>query len=361
MMTALGASLASLVGAFSSDLDTFEPTVLDAVAVFAPAIVLLCIIVLLFGPDARVTYDREYEESPPTDTPPALVPPLLRRSTTPEPNEFTATLMDLVRRGYFAARPLAGGERPDGAGQGSGDLELRQGDRGVRLHDFEVPVAEIFDGLLADGPIPLSRLRGSIENDAENVARYGRFRETVESDIESRGWYTFTAARVMLLTSGALVAVGMVGTALLYSLSTTATFYFGATAFDGAVMLFYASGVAKLVRRRRRTAAGQLEAERWGAFRRYLTDFPRLRESPAASLELWEQHLVYAIAFGQARRVLEGAALYRLEMLAGSPMFWLGLETSGTDGSGDVYSRLGAEAVPSRSRPARPGLMLDGP
>jgi uncharacterized membrane protein len=322
--------------------------VLDAVAVFAPAIVLLFVIVLLFGPDAPVTYDREYEESPPTDTPPALPPPLLRRSTTPEPNEFTATLMDLVRRGYFAARPVPGGRRSDGAGQGSGDLELRRGDRSVQLREFEVPVAEIFDGLLSDGPMPLSKLRGRIENDAENVARYGRFRHAVESDIESRGWYTFTAARVMLLTSIALLALGMAGTALLYPLSTTATFYFGATAFDGALVLFYASGIAKLVRRRRRTVAGQLEARRWEAFRRYLTDFPRLQESPAASLELWEQHLVYAIAFGRAQRVLEGAALYRLEMLSGSPMFWLGLETQDTDGGGDIYSQLGPETVPSR-------------
>ena len=321
---------------------------LDAVAVFAPAVVLLVVIVLLFGPDARVTYDREYEESPPTDTPPALVPPLLRRSTTPEANEFTATLMDLVRRGYFAARPIPGAS--DGTGQGSGDLELRKGDHGVPIQEFEAPVAEIFDGLLADGPVPLSQLRGRIENDAENVARYAGFRDAVESDITSRGWYTFTAARVMLFTSIGLGALGMAGTALLYPLSTTATFYFGATAFDSALVLFYASGVAKLVRRRRRTAEGQLEARRWQAFRRYLTDFPRLRESPAASLELWEQHLVYAIAFGQARRVLEGAALYRLEMLSGSPLFWLGLERSDIDGDGDVYSRLGAETVPSRGR-----------
>ena len=322
---------------------------LDAVAVFAPAIVLLCVIVLVYGPDARVTYDREYEESPPTDTPPALVPPLLRRAKTPEPNEFTATLMDLVRRGYFAARAIPG------------DLELRQGDRSVPLQDFEVPVAEIFDGLLADGRMALSGLRGSIENDAENVVRYGRFRNAVESDIESRGWYTFTAARVMLIASGALVALGMAGTALLYPLSTSATFYFGATAFDGAVLLFYASGIAKLVRRRRRTATGQLEAKRWEAFRRYLTDFPRLRETPAASLELWEEHLVYAIAFGRAQRVLEGAALYRLEPLSGSPLFWLGLETSDLDSSGDVYARLGADVAPSRSRRSDQGRMLDGP
>ena len=54
---------------------------------------------------------------------------------------------------------------------------------------------------------------------------------------------------------------------------------------------------------RRRTIAAETEAERWEAFRRYLTDFPRLQEAPPATLALWERYLVYGIAFGIAERV----------------------------------------------------------
>ena len=54
----------------------------------------------------------------------------------------------------------------------------------------------------------------------------------------------------------------------------------------------------------------RLEAERWDAFRRYLTDFPRLQDAPPATLELWERFLVYGIAFGIAERVLQGAQLH---------------------------------------------------
>ncbi len=67
---------------------------------------------------------------------------------------------------------------------------------------------------------------------------------------------------------------------------------------------------------RRRTRAGQEEAERWDAFRRYLSDFPRLQEAPPATLELWERFLVYGIAFGIAERVLQGAQLHMPEALA---------------------------------------------
>ena len=66
---------------------------------------------------------------------------------------------------------------------------------------------------------------------------------------------------------------------------------------------------------RRRTRAGQEEAERWEAFRRYLADFPRLQEAPPATLELWERYLVYGIAFGIAERVLQGAQLHMPEAL----------------------------------------------
>ena len=74
-----------------------------------------------------------------------------------------------------------------------------------------------------------------------------------------------------------------------------------------AAALFFAFLHAKLWRRR--TKSGELEAERWQAFRRYLTDFPRLQDAPPATLQLWEQFLVYGIAFGIAERVLQGAQL----------------------------------------------------
>ena len=71
---------------------------------------------------------------------------------------------------------------------------------------------------------------------------------------------------------------------------------------------------------RRRRPKAEEEAERWDAFRRYLTDFPRLKEAPPATLELWERFLVYGIAFGIAERVLQGAQLHMPEELFQFPM-----------------------------------------
>jgi Predicted membrane protein (DUF2207) C-terminal domain len=344
-----------------ADLSLESPGLLDVVVFFAPALLVLGAIVLLFGPDPATTYDRPYEESPPTNTPPAFVPPLLRRAVTPEANEFTATLFDLIRRGYFVARVVpADGSANELTRDEPTDLELSSGNRDVALADFEVPVARVFDGVVSHGPTRLSRVHDHLEEKSENVLRFDIFRDEVKSAIDARGWYTFTAARVLLLASAAFFALGMVGSGLLYPASRTATFYYGATMIDGAAVLFHASWITKLIRRRRRTPEGQLEAKRWEAFRRYLTDFPRLRDAPAATLELWESYLVYAIALGIADRVLAGAEAYRLEELSRSPVFWLGLQENGSADAVDPYSRLAARMAPDRSRRARYALTGTG-
>ena len=106
---------------------------------------------------------------------------------------------------------------------------------------------------------------------------------------------------------------------------------------------------------RRRAPAVELEAERWEAFRRYLTDFPRLDQAPPASLALWERYLVYGIAFGIADRVLQAAHLHMPEALAQqSSIYWISpngdLGSGATSMSiGDLSSGFGSALAPPSS------------
>ena len=82
------------------------------------------------GASSRTGYDREYEQEPPTDTQPALVPTLLRQGGEAGSFEFTATLFDLIRRGVYTSKP--GHDRAHRSGAGCGtrtvsDLELSHG------------------------------------------------------------------------------------------------------------------------------------------------------------------------------------------------------------------------------------------
>ena len=68
-----------------------------------PALLIALFVFWRFGREIETGYDREYEQEPPTDTQPALVPTLLRQGGEPGLFEFTATLFDLIRRGHYAA------------------------------------------------------------------------------------------------------------------------------------------------------------------------------------------------------------------------------------------------------------------
>ena len=93
-----------------------------------------------YGRELKTGYDREYEQEPPTETEPALVPTLLRQGGEAGSFEFTATLFDLIRRGVYTSTPVTtersiwGGLRTESVS----DLELSPG-----KHDEQLtPVGE---------------------------------------------------------------------------------------------------------------------------------------------------------------------------------------------------------------------------
>ena len=68
-----------------------------------PALAVIAFVWWGWGREHGTSYDREYEQEPPTDTQAALVPGLLAQGGTPGSLEFTATLFDLIRRGRYRA------------------------------------------------------------------------------------------------------------------------------------------------------------------------------------------------------------------------------------------------------------------
>ena len=329
-----------------------------------PAFVLMTLVWLVYGRERRTGYDREYEQAPPTDTEPALVPPLLRQDKTAGSQEFTATLFDLIRRGRYRSQPVTtprktwGGLRHEDVA----DLNLTRGDESVQLKRFEQSVASVIDSVLdADGE-RLSELRSKIEDDrTENAKRFASFKSNVSAAIDGKRWYVEAGAGVLGLALALFVVAAIVllwvgidgwrsaaprwGDVFLVAL--------GACAIANAALLVI--GLTRVRMWRRRSKAGQTEAERWDAFRRYLTDFPRLQEAPPATLELWERFLVYGIAFGIAERVLQGAHLHMPEELHDqSSIYWI--SPTGDLGSGpsalaigDLSSGFGSALTPPSS------------
>ncbi len=193
---------------FRSAADHLPRTLLELLALaMLPALLVLGLVYLLWGREPRVDYDREYEQEPPSDLPPALVAPLLRQTSTPGTNEFTATLFDLVRRGRYKAKPTVtehsswGGLRS----RSVQDLELSQGDLTVALEPWEKLVAQIADSALSDGPRALSNFKDAIaENRTSNASRFALFKDKVAATMDQRAFLQTTGKTGL---SAAIVAL----------------------------------------------------------------------------------------------------------------------------------------------------------
>lgn len=284
-----------------------------------------------YGREPKVDYDREYEQEPPTDLTPAEVGALLSQGGVDE-KQFTATLFDLISRGVVGAEPSDvhrstwGGLKTEQIT----DLVLSVKGDETGLRDFEQSVMTVLRRALADGPRPLHELNEAIRDDAtSNASTYQTFRSRVLDAIRRSDRLDYRGHGVSWLVRIAAIIV-VVGA--FWILPTTLGGSSGGAAFSallitgmvaGAVVLFVFLSFRRV--RTKRTPAGALEAERWFAFRRYLSDFSRLEEAPAISLALWDRFLVYAITLGVAEQVLEQARLHAPpELEQSSSIFWYG-------------------------------------
>ena len=170
-----------------------------------PALVIGGFVFWRFGRELSTGYDREYEQEPPTETAPALVPTLLRQGGEAGSFEFTATLFDLIRRGHYKAEPVVtersiwGGLRTERVS----DLELSPGTP-VELTTWESSVTRVVDDILSDGSVRLSKFRGEIESERTEMApRFEGFKEAVGGEVTNLGW--FRSIGVVPLVAGVLV------------------------------------------------------------------------------------------------------------------------------------------------------------
>src|SRR5215218_2319278 len=288
-----------------------------------PALLLILLVWLVYGREPRTGYDREYEQEPPTHLPPALVPALLHesKSAVSVALVFTATLFDLIQRGRYKATPVSSeqkrwsGERTESVS----DLELQRGAAGGELRQVENPVAEVVDDVLDEGPVLLSRLQGRIAAERkENARRFVRFQSGISTEIRKRKWYVpGSGGRVLgwsiggFIVSGiVLLVVGGVGfNSEAPAWGDVLLIVFGLSCFPNALVLIVAAFNVRLWRKRSRLA--QVEAERWAAFRRYLTDFPHLHMPQ----EIHDQSSIYWISANGSPGA--GASALGIERLVG--------------------------------------------
>ena len=157
-----------------------------------PAFLVVGAVFWFYGRERKTGYDREYEQEPPTDTEPALVPTLLRQGGEPGSFEFTATLFDLIRRGVYNSTPVTTERKTWGGleARTSRTSSSRPGKDDEKLTPWENAVARVVDGVLEDGPERLSSFRDRIEGDRTAMSKhFTSFKANVGTEVGNRKWF----------------------------------------------------------------------------------------------------------------------------------------------------------------------------
>jgi uncharacterized membrane protein YgcG len=215
----------------------------------------------------------------------------------------------------------------------------------LTLENFERRVLNVAERVLSHGPVNLTDFQERIKDGDDrraNRSSYESFSDAVKREVERRdlverspGRWLGPAALVLGLAGAAWFVLSLLGVPVGTLISLIFSSFIGLVGAGVVVWVVFRrvfvrpdSALGSALHRMwvRRTPKGALLHARWQAFRRYLTDFSRMEESPPASLALWEQFLVYGIALGVAEQVLQAARLHAPpEIAEGSSLYSPGI------------------------------------
>ena len=312
-----------------------------AIAILIPILFFIFWLYIFFkyGKEYKGTRDVIYVREPPEDLPPAIVGYLMRFKKV-TPNDFTATIMNLVRKGYISMevkekevgwifkreKPVVYLTRTD-----KDPSDLRPHERivynflftsmtygdilGLFVHEFvkknkAFKFIEKFVKTKEEGePLPdfagLKNITVSTEDITKFIKKHPEdfkaifeaFKESVKEEGKKYGYFEKAGERWMGIFIGLSVFGMFLSGFILMVLNLTLLIpvYFG--------FFFILTIISTQLMRR--SKKGKDAFTLWDGLRKFMDDFSNLKEAIPTSIILWEKYLVYAVTFGIAEKVIE--------------------------------------------------------
>ncbi len=324
-----------------------------------PLVLLLSLVGVLwfwlkYGREFRPSFTGEYYRELPAEYTPAELG-VLWRFGRPGPEDLTATIVDLARKGHLKLEESVREERGVLRTRHRTDylIQRLEGDGGLEPHE-----ADLLELLFERAAVEKDALSFS---DISSYARanpraFARFWEGWEAQLaavgEERGFFdasTRTAQGGEVVLAVLLFILGVLA-------FVSGFFPTGVGSVAGGVAL--GIGGAFL---RRRSREGMEDFTRWRAFRRFLLHFSEMQRHEVPSLVIWEHYLVYAVTLGVAEKVLKQLEIVYPNLRDGDYRFGMGWYvfgagpasvvrmTSGLDSLGSSMQQSLRSAVGSRS------------
>jgi uncharacterized protein (TIGR04222 family) len=240
------------------------------------------------GRDPQIGLVAEYIPEPPDDLRPGAAGVLA--DETFHSRDVVATVLDLARRGVIKMQPA------EGPGMSQTYTFVAQ-DHKEELRNYERTVLEVIFGSpkpASGTEVTMPQVAGTLASRNDQIAE-GFYKELVdhqyfrESPQKVRDrWRRLFKTLPLLIIAGVVAIVIVVGAWSNFALFPIAI---------GILSLIVASGLSRSMPQK--TIAGAESAAKWRAFRKYLQDIED-RQDIAASKEIFEKYLPYAVALGLA-------------------------------------------------------------
>jgi len=218
--------------------------------------------------------------------------------------DFTATLLDLIRR-KFIAMNYEGAELTSKDADFTLTLDAKQDQSALMPHERHL-IKWIFE-VVGDGTTVTTKKiedfgKGNVKKAERFQAEAKMFVNLAKKAGEKRNYFE------QGLSSGkksvmAYLFVPIV--MLLVSLWTQSAYLLDnkiASILSGVIIISYAIYVGSI---KKRSLSGNESFAKWNAFRNFLLDFGNMKDYPIPGIIVWEHYLVYATTFKIADKVME--------------------------------------------------------
>ncbi len=255
-------------------------------------------IYLKYDKERTSSFYGEYYRELPAEYGPAVMGYLYRFKEITK-DDVSATLMDLVRRGYLEI---------DAQGQSLTDkkanytLRYRRDKDQSDLQEHEKQLLKWFFDTVAQGDtLTLDQLDNYSKTEAKAIAYMNenqRFNRAAQNAAQAEQFFDDvkeargkgTTLFYGLTLGGAILIIAR----LLFSLGTWTIILGGLLVAVGIFISAYASSIE------RRSEKGNEDFLRWQAFEKFLKEFSNIKDYPMPGILVWEHYMVYAVAFGIA-------------------------------------------------------------
>jgi uncharacterized membrane protein len=268
-----------------------------AVGAFAVLLLAGTFLWYTFGKQAPGYRDRYYKELP-AHYPPAEMSILYRQ--TVDSRDFTATLVDLARRGFLKIEELS---RTPGRGQHEPSYKFTKAEvngPGLEtnsLRPYEKMALKLLFEDVGENEVSLDDLQEYAKKHSKSFATlWAEWVKAVRESAKERDFFDPKAKRVLWFLIPILLLLGLGFFALGMELYATGII---------TLIMSFALFIVVVVAATKRSAKGHEEYTKWRAFMRYLRESSRVDTARVGSLGIWEEYLPYAISLGVADKMLQ--------------------------------------------------------